>query len=363
MSLQNRIIEWFEKRLPLNEILSFITSFGIFYYPFPLDKPLRENLKEMARKPVPYYSRWPYFLGILIFIQFLFQIFTGFLLLLYYIPSMEKGYESTIFIIRDVPLGYYILNIHRWGSILIIVFIIIRLLRFIYNKIYHPPRELFWVFGFLIFLLLCLQYITGTLLPMSNTNYWEVERILEIIKIIPFINLIFSFLYGGFIIDEHMHLRFYISHIFVIPLFLFTLFYLHFLSVRKLGFFTLPRKKEPLYPGYFYDILIISLFLLGVLFTLAVFFPSKYTGVFNPFKTPSQVVLPFFLLPFHFMKIKLPEILAGIIMLVLTIAFLFLPWIDKSKLIPLYKKPVPLLIFSVIFIFLILTGIFGFYLR
>lgn len=228
----------------LDKIINFIKSFGIFYSPFPLDKPVRESLREMVKEQVPYYSRWPYLLGILIFIQFLFQVFTGFLLLLYYIPSMERGYESTIFIIRDVPLGYYILNIHKWGGILIIIFVILRLLRFIYHKVYHPPRELFWFLAFLLFLFLSFQYITGLLLPMSNANYWEVERILEIIMTIPIVNAIFSFIYGGFLIDKYMHLRFYITHVFIIPLILFALFYLHFLSVRKLGFSTISGKKN-----------------------------------------------------------------------------------------------------------------------
>jgi quinol-cytochrome oxidoreductase complex cytochrome b subunit len=120
---------------------------------------------------------------------------------------------------------------------------------------------------------------------------------------------------------------------------------------------------EPIYPGYFYDIFIIFLLLTGILFSLSVLFPAKYIQVFDPFKTPPKIALPFFILPFHFLKVKLPDTLAGVIMLILVLFLFFLPWIDRSKPIPLYKRPLVFLVSIMILLFLIITGIFGFYLK
>lgn len=360
MSFFNKILEWVEKRISLSEVISFITTFGIFYYPFPLNKPVKEGLKDAIEKPVPYYSRWPYFLGIVIFLLFLFQCITGVLLLLHYIPSMEKGYESTMTIIRDIPLGYYVFNTHRWGGFLLIIFVLIRLFRFVYHKVYHPPRELFWVFAFALFILLSVQYTTGILLPMSNKSYWQVERVQEIIKIIPLVNFIYSFFLGNFIIDEFVHIRYYVFHAFFVPFLIFGIFYLHFLSVRKLGFLH-PGKKSPIYPGYFFDIFIIILLLFGILVTLATLFPAKHVEIFDPFKTPQKISIPFFLLPFYFMKFRFPRVISGTMIILFFIFLFFLPWIDRSKPAPLYKKPIAGIIFVLLLAGLIAAGLLGFY--
>jgi len=292
-----------------------------------------------------------YFIEILILINLLIQSLTGFLMLFYYIPSMEKGYESTIFIIRDVPLGYYFFNIHFWGAIFILILIILLIFKIIFYKLYHPPKEILWIFTFILFLLFSFAYFTGILLPMENNFYWQVERIMEILKEIPVLNSIYSFLFGNFIINKFVHIRFYIFHSFLIPSFIIFSLFLIFLNF----------EREKISPFYLHYLFILFLILFGILLTLSILFPFKISEIYEPFKTPKKIYLPFFLLPIYFLKIYLPKKIFGLIFLILNLLIFILPWIDKREPVPIYKNKISLSIFSLFIILIFLTGIFGFF--
>lgn len=290
-----------------------------------------------------------YFLEILILINFLFEVLTGFLMLFYYIPLMEKGYESTLFIIRDAPFGYYFFNMHLWGANFLLILSILEIIKIFYYKLYDKNKFL-WVFTFLFLLFLFFEYFTGILLPMENTLYWKVERMTEIIKDIPILNFIYSFFFGNFLINEFVHIRFYIFHSLIIPFLLTILLILIFVKfeTEKINFF------------YFLDIFLIFIIFLGVLLTLSILFPFKHTEIYNPFKTPEKIYLPFFVLPVHFFKIYIPKPFFGLFILLIICLLSVLPWIDKSKPIPLYKRKISLIIFLMILIMILIAGILGY---
>ncbi|MEO0261234.1 MAG: cytochrome b N-terminal domain-containing protein [candidate division WOR-3 bacterium] len=291
-----------------------------------------------------------YFLEILILINFLFEALTGFFMLFYYIPSMGKGYESTLFIIRDVAFGYYFFNMHLWGANFLLFFSILEIVKIFYYKLYENNKFL-WVFTFLFLLFLFFEYFTGILLPMENNLYWEVERIMEIIRDIPILNFIYSFFFGNFLINEFVHIRFYIFHSLIIP----------FLSIVILILIFLKFERENVHNFYFFDIFIIFTIFLGILLTLSILFPFKHVEIYNPFKTPPKVYLPLFILPVYFLKIYMPKTLFGLFILLAILLIFILPWIDKSKPLPLHKRKISLIISLIVLITILITGIFGFY--
>jgi len=121
-----------------------------------------------------------------------------------------------------------------------------------------------------------------------------------------------------------------------------------------------PKRVSPLFPHYLFDILIICFLILGVLLTLAVILPRKIFAEFNPFETPVGISAPFFLLPFYYLNLVLPSRVAGIVPLIFALFLLLLPWIDRSKPIPMHRKPLSFILTLVMIIGLTIIGILGF---
>jgi len=122
-------VDWLEQRVNLSEIFSFITHFGLVYTPVDTQKPVREVLRDVAAEPVPRYAHGARVLGLLAAILFGLQIVTGVLLAYYYRPTPEAAFESTRTIVRDLPGGWFIHQMHVWGSWLLVAVIVLRLLR------------------------------------------------------------------------------------------------------------------------------------------------------------------------------------------------------------------------------------------
>ncbi len=357
MSFWNKIIDFFERRISINEILSLFTSFGIFYTPIPHNKPVREAIKEAMETPSPSYARWPYLLGILSFILFIFQVITGLLLLFYYIPSREGAYASTVSIIRDKPFGFFIFNFHHFSAIFLLLIIIFRLIRFIYHKVFSPPREVFWIVAYLLFFFIAFEYITGSVLPMDAEAGWLSYRFFEIISPIPIIGNIYKLLLGGDKLSDIFILRSYIFHVVIIPIIIFFLFYIHFLSVRKVGLSFENYEGKPVFPSYFFEILIIIFITFALIFTLSNIFPRKIFKPFLEYENYTQFNVPFIFLFFDFIRTNLPLFLYSLIAFILLVIPLSLPWIDRTPPIPLVKKPLAFLIYITIFILILFISI------
>lgn len=360
MSFLNKILDFLEKRISLNELVSFITSFGIFYTPLSHEKTVREAIKDAMETPSPSYTRWPYLLGILTFILFLFCVISGIMLLFYYIPSKEKAYSSTVDIIKNRPFGFFMFNFHYLSSIMLLIVLFFRLIRFIYHKVFSPPREFFWVIAYLLFLFIVFEYITGIPLPMDALSGFLSYRIYEIISPIPVIGDLYKiFLFAGELTDFFL-LRSYIFHIIILPFFIFSLFYLHFLSVRKLGLSDGHYRGDKVFPGYFFEILIIIFLAFAIIFTLSNILPRKISEPFAPYKNYLNYKVPFFLLIFDFLRTSLNQVYYSFISFILLIFPFFLPWIDKTPPIPLIKKPLTFFLYFLFFGIIIFISLFEF---
>jgi ubiquinol-cytochrome c reductase cytochrome b subunit len=338
------VIGWFEQRLNLTEIFSFFTTFGLSYGEIDLHKPLAEASREAFTRELPTYTRGPYILGVLTFLVFLFQGITGLLLAFYYEPSPASAYESTLLIIRDASFGWYIHQMHYWGSNALITLLAVRLVRFFVHGVYKAPRELFWVFGVILLFLSAHAALTGALLPWDQRSYWSVTRGLEVVATLPVVGSVLSFLVGGFDLLSGTLLRFYVLHVIFIPLAMVFFFYAHFATVRKVGLSPLPGEKQaeakPLYPDHLIQLVILSLILFGAILTLGTLFPAPFLGKADAFVSPPGARPPWYLLPSYGLTELLPRWLAGVVMLLVIAGLLAFPFLERAPYRELKKRPV-----------------------
>ncbi len=364
MSRFDKFLDWLEERLQLTEIFSFITSFGLLYTPLDTSKRLRASLREAFQKEQPAYTRWPYVLGIVTFMLFIFLVISGILLTFYYQPSPQTAYESTRFILQNAHLGWTVHQVHVWSAHLFFILLLIRLLRFFYHGVYKYKGELVWICGVLLILASGSAIITGNILPWDQYGYWSTIRVLEVLKIFPGINVLFTFFLGSLDINKTTLPRFYILHIFFIPGLILFLFYIHFQSVRKIGLSRIPgRRANPggsVYPNHFIELFEVFLVLLGIVVTLGILFPAKNVVKADPFQNPGTFHLLWFLLPLYGLGHTVPPLIAGLIFFILTLAVLFLPFLDRSPETAIWKKKGILILFLGLIVFIVYMGYRGY---
>ncbi len=359
MSASGKLITWLEERLNLTEIFSFFSTFGLSYGEINLTKPLRASFKEAFQRKLPVYTQGRHQLGLLIFLLFGFQAITGLLLTFYYQPSTETAYESTVLIVREVTFGWFIHQLHYWGSNFLIVLLIVRLGRFFIDGVYKKPRELFWVFGAILFFLSTQEALTGTLLPWDQQAYWSVTRGLEVISALPLVGIVFAYIVGGLEISSAMLTRFYVLHVIVIPLLMLFFFYLHFATVRRVGLSSLSEDEaaRPLYPDHLLRLAVMFLLLFGVVLTMSTIFPSPFWAKADPFDSPKGIRPLWFLMPAFSLLDLLPHWLAGSLLLLFLFGLIAFPFLERSAHRELKKRPVSAAL-ALLFLLLVIVLMF-----
>jgi quinol-cytochrome oxidoreductase complex cytochrome b subunit len=344
MSTSRRIIAWFEERLNLTEIFSFFTTFGLSYGPLDLNKPVAEASKDAFGQELQAYTRGPYVLGVLTFVLFVFQGVTGLLLAFYYQPSTQTAYETTLLIIREANFGWYIHQMHHWGSNFLIALLALRLVRFFVHAVYKSPRELFWVVGVLLLILAAFEALLGTLLPWDQRAYWSVTRGLEVIGSIPVVGSAFSFVMGGLEVSSAVLTRFYVLHITVIPVLMFFFYYLHFATVRKVGLSPPQADQKPqtrrVFPDHVFQLAMLFLLVFAVILTLGAIFPRPFWAKADPFTSLPGAKPPWYLASAYSLTELLPRWFAGLVTLAAGLALIFLPFLEKSPSRKLRERPV-----------------------
>ena len=361
-------LDWLEERINLTEIFSFITIFGLAYGDVDTRKPFREVLEEATQKPLPVYTQWPYVLGILAFLLFLFQVVTGLLLAFYYQPTPDAAYSSVLLIIRDIPLGWYVHQMHYWGSNVLLFFLGLRVVRFFLHGTYKAPRELLWIFGAALLLLTFQAALTGTLLPWDQQAFWATTRSLEIIKELPLLGSLLGFLVGQMEVHSSTLTRFYILHVVILPLFIFVLFYLHFATIRRIGLSPLAEERtsnpKPLFPDHLLNLLTIMLLIFGVILTLAILLPAVFQQQADPLVSPAGIRPPWYLLPAYGLMELLPyRWMGGGLLLLSIVVFVAIPFLDRTPDKPVSRRPLALLFLVATCLALGLLGYLGYSLR
>jgi ubiquinol-cytochrome c reductase cytochrome b subunit len=356
---------WLEERLNLTEIFSFLSTFGLAYGDIDTRKPLGEAMDEAFRKPLPAYAQWPQVLGLLTFGLFLFQAGTGVLLAFYYQPSPTTAYGSVLTILQEAPLGWYIHQMHHWGSNILIGILMLRMVRFFLHGVYRTPRELVWVLGGLLVFLSVYAGLSGSLLPWDQQAYWSSIRSLEVLAELPFFGWLAEFLVGGLEVQGLTLIRFYTLHVVCLPVAMLVLFYLHFAAVRRVG---LSRSKaaaqpRPLYPDHLADLATLFFLIFGVILALAILAPAAVERQADPFVSPAGIHPPWYLLPAFGLIEVLPSGAGGGLISAALLAFLALPFVDRNPGQSPARRPLALLLLAASLAALVWLGYAGYSLR
>ena len=331
-SWRNRVLDWLEQRVQLSELFSFLSHFGLVTVPLDTKRPLRELLNDLDRMPVPQYARGPQALGLVTAVLFALEAVTGLLLAFHYRPTPDTAHESTLNIVRDIPMGGLIHQLHIWGAVAIIAIVVVRLLRLFWDGLWKAPRELLWASAVgLVWLSLQFDF-TGRLLSWDSTGYWATVRGLEVVYALPLVGPVLSFLLGGRVMGEDVLTRFYVLHTGVLPVAWALLTYLTFATVRRVGLgqtqLGSANPRITTFRQHRYDMLLLVLFLFAALVTLSILVPFRFTGAADPYTTPSGARPPWYMYATYAVIQRAPAVpwLPGGIMLAFAFGLLLLPW-------------------------------------
>ncbi len=199
---------------------------------------------ELYRRVPNYAGAFYYYLGGLAFILVAIEFLTGFMLGLYYVPdgtgNPAPAYTSVNFIQNSAYLGWLIRGIHFWGANLLIVLVLLHMARVYWTGSYRAPRELNWMVGVLMFLIIIAFSLTGELLPWNTASYFARSRELSIATggsalALHLSAILKTVLQGGPIVGPPTLLRFFMVHVYLLPALMSVLMYLHFRLVRAHG--------------------------------------------------------------------------------------------------------------------------------
>jgi cytochrome b6 len=199
--------------------------------------PIAESVAFLRHKMVPWHrgSYWFLFGGIALLL-FGVQVFTGVLLMFYYVPTPETAYETVLLISGKVPFGWLVRSIHSWSSNLMILALFIHLFSVYFMRAYRPPRELTWVSGAVLLVLAMTFGFSGYLLPWTKLSYFATKIGTDLTKLIPvFGGQLRLALLGADEISGPTLTRFYAFHVGILPPIFVVLLGVHLLLVQRLG--------------------------------------------------------------------------------------------------------------------------------
>jgi ubiquinol-cytochrome c reductase cytochrome b subunit len=270
-------------------------------------------------------------------------------------PNVGMAFNSVERIMRDVPFGWLLRYTHAVGATMFFVAVYIHMLRGLYYGSYKSPREMTWMLGVVIFILMIATAFLGYVLPWGQMSFWGATVITNVIGAIPGIGpVILKWLQGGPGIDNPTLNRFFSLH-YLFPFLIFGVVVLHLWALHTTGQnnpvgVLIPKervKKEtvPFHPYYTVkDGFAVILFL--ILFALFVFYapnavqdPNNYIPA-NPMKTPADITPEWYLRPFYAMLRAIPDKTMGVGVMFASIGVLFiLPWLNTSKVRSMRYRP------------------------
>ncbi len=363
------LLNWIDYRLPV--IKAFKTHMSEYYAP--------KNL-----------NIW-YAFGVLATLIFANQLLSGIWLTMFYTPTADDAFASIEYIMRDVDSGWIIRYMHEVGASFFFIVVYLHIFRGMMYGSYKRPRELVWIIGMVIYLLMMAEGFFGYVLPFGNMSYWGAKAILSLIGAIPIVGEDLQiWVQGDFVIGGATLSRFFAFHVVLVPLILVAGVYLHLIALHQVGSNNpegidiktqmdkngIPLDGIPFHPYYtVHDMVPVVIFLM--LFFAAVFYFPSGGGYFieppnyvpaNNLSTPDHIAPVWYYTPFYAMlravtidffgidaKLWGLVVMAGAIIIVF-----FLPWLDKSPVNSLRYKgqasKVMLMLFAISFIVLGILG-------
>ncbi len=319
---KNAFSKWMDSRLPVMRMMH-----GQF-----VDFPTPRNLNYM----------WT-FGGILTFMLMV-QIVSGLVLSMHYQASDADAFNSVEAIRRDVNYGWLLRNIHAVGASMFFFAVYLHMARGLYYGSYKAPREILWILGVIIFLLMMATGFMGYALVWGQMSFWGVTVITNLFSAIPLVGgAITKWLWGGYSVSGVTLNRFFSLH-FLLPFVITGVVMLHIWALHVVGQnnptgLDIKTKSDsvPMLPfAIMKDAFALAMFVL--IYAWFIFFVPNYLGdadnyiEANPLSTPPHIVPEWYFLPFYAILRSIPSKLGGVVMMFGSIALLaFLPWLDTSN--------------------------------
>jgi len=340
----NKVIAWIDHRLP---IFSYIE-------------------KEYHTFPTPRNFNYFWNFGAIATVMLVLMIVTGIVLAMNYQPNSALAFDSVERIMRDVPSGWLIRYMHMTGASFFFAAVYVHIVRGLYYGSYKAPRELLWILGVIILLLMMATAFMGYVLPWGQMSFWGATVITNLFSAFPVVgDSIVTWLWGGFAVDNPTLNRFFALH-YLLPFIIVAVVALHVVALHVHGSNNPlgidpkgPQDTVPFHPYYtIKDGFGLTVFL--IIYAIFVFFmpnalgePVNYVPA-NPLATPNEIVPEWYLLPFYAILRSIPDKLSGVLAMFGSIGLLFLlPWLDTSRVRsctfrPIYKWFVPVLVIDVL---------------
>lgn len=343
----NAFVEWVDSRLPVFTMMQ--KEYGVF--------------------PTPRNFNYFWNFGAIAMFMLVTMIVTGIVLAMHYTANTELAFDSVERIMRDVNGGWLLRYIHMNGASFFFIAVYIHIARGMYYGSFKKPRELLWILGVLIFLLMMATAFIGYVLPWGQMSLWGATVITNLFSAIPLVgDSIVTLLWGGFSVDNPTLTRFFALH-YLLPFVIFAVVFLHVWALHvtgsnnPLGIDTKgPQDTLPFHPYYTmkdsFGLIVFILFYAFVIFFAPNMLghPDNYIPA-DPLVTPAHIVPEWYFLPFYAMlraitfEIGIPFTdivfitakLGGVIVMFGSILLWFvLPWLDthpirSAKFRPLYR--------------------------
>ena len=353
---------------------------------FPLTKLWKDHLSEYY---APKNFNFWYYFGSLALLVLVNQLITGIVLAMAYKPGAETAFDSVQYIMRDVSWGWLIRYMHATGASAFFLVVYLHMFRGILYGSHRKPRELVWIFGALIFLVLMAEGFCGYVLPWGNMSYWGAEVILSLFGTIPYIgHALQIWIQGDFTPADATINRLFSLHVVALPFVLVGLVVAHLIALHEVGSnnpdgVEIKEHKDPVthipldgigfHPYYTVkDIVGVTVFL--ILFSAVIFFAPEGGGYVlekpnfmpaNPQVTPDEIAPSWYFCVFYAMLRAVPsffhsQIWGVLVMFAAIVVLFFLPWLDRSPVKSIrYKGPIfkiAVVIFAVDFLMLCYLG-------
>jgi ubiquinol-cytochrome c reductase cytochrome b subunit len=345
-----RLVRWIDYRLPFVAFLEH----ELYEYPTPRNLNYWWNFGSLA--------------GIVLVIMMV----TGIVLAMHYTPHADLAFDSVERIMRDVNYGWLLRYIHMNGGSMFFLIVYIHLFRGLYYGSYKYPRELLWILGVVILVLMIATAFMGYVLPWGQMSYWAATVITNLFSAIPVVgDKIVTLLWGGFTVGNPTLNRFYSLH-YLLPFVIIAVVGLHLLALHQHGSNNPlgidhrgPQDTIPFHPYYtIKDMFGLSVFL--IFFSIFIFYiPNMLSSAdnyipANPMVTPNHIVPEWYLLPYYAILRSVPNKLFGVILSFGSILLLFLvPWLDTSRVRSARFRPIYRIVYWLLPIDVIALGWVG----
>jgi ubiquinol-cytochrome c reductase cytochrome b subunit len=359
---KNSTVRWIDRRLPIFTMMH----------------------REYGEYPAPRNFNYLWNFGALAMFMLVLMIVTGVFLAMSYTPHTDHAFASVERIMRDVNGGWLIRYLHMNGASFFFIVVYIHMFRGLFYGSYKKPRELLWMLGVVILLLMMATAFMGYVLPWGQMSYWGATVITNLFSAIPWVgDGIVTWLWGGFSVDNPTLNRFFSLH-FLLPFIIVGVVVLHIAAMHVTGSNNPtgldpkgPQDTLPFHPYYtIKDTFGLGVFL--ILFSLVVFFMPNFMGhpdnyiPADPLVTPAHIVPEWYFLPFYailraitfdiglFGWTIIDAKLGGVIAMFGSIIVLFfLPWLDTSNVRSTRYRPIYRWFFWLLLLDVIVLGIMG----